>query len=551
MRIDDLNIQELVEYDAESGTILFAGQRALIIDTTAIGSLRKDLIEHFGLATARGFLTRFGYIHGWRMAEAMQAHYKWDSDEDQRMAGGHIHMLAGMFRFDPDNADPLSKAGRTLLSSYEAEQHIAHLGRSESPVCWTICGLTSGYLSRTLGQDIYVLEERCIGRGDAACHLLGRTREEWGDDRAEELHFFRLENLNGWLDVSLHQITETLKEVEHKLQERTRVLARVASEVDEPLGMVSKSTAMRRLIDLAQRVAKVDTTLLITGESGTGKERIARFVHDQSARARGPFIAVNCGAITETLLESELFGHARGAFTGAVQNRPGLFEAANGGTLLLDEIGEVSPAMQIKLLRALQEREIRRVGENQSRAINVRVIAATNRELIEDIASGRFRKDLYYRLNVVELHMPALRDRRDDILPLARVLQAEAALRLKRPISSLSPRVADQLLRYDWPGNVRELENAMERAVALGRVKRTELDDLPEEVRQAIAIPAKSGEVKSLEDVEKEYILSVLDRNGGNQTRSAEQLGIGSATLYRKLKSYGAIGGKRGDRSDA
>ena len=201
--------------------------------------------------------------------------------------------------------------------------------------------------------------------------------------------------------------------------------------------MVTRSAPMRFLIDLAQRIAKVDSTVLITGESGSGKERIARFVHDQSTRVSGPFIAINCGAITETLLESELFGHARGAFTGAEFNRPGLFEAANGGTLLLDEVGEVSPGMQVKLLRALQEREIRRVGENQVRPVNVRVIAATNHELTKDIAEGRFRKDLYYRLNVVELHVPALRDRPEDLLPLARVLLAEAALRL----CSSSPRL--------------------------------------------------------------------------------------------------------------
>jgi len=543
MRIDDLNIKELVEFESEGGLIRFAGQRAFIIDATAMGSLRKDLIEHFGITTARGILTRFGFVHGWRMAEAMQAHFKWDSEEDKRQAGGRIPMLEGMYCLQPNTPDPLSKEGMTLLGSYEAEQHIAYLGRSDATVCWMICGLTSGYLSRTLGQEIYVLEERCLGRGDAACHLLGRTRAEWGDDRTQELRFFHLENLNGWLDASLHQITEALKEVEKKLREKTRVLSRVARDVEEPLGMVARSAAMRFLVDLARRIATVDSTVLITGESGTGKERIARFVHDQSTRTSGPFIAINCGAITETLLESELFGHARGAFTGAEFNRPGLFEAANGGTLLLDEVGEISPGMQIKLLRALQEREIRRVGENQTRPVNVRVIAATNRELTKDIAAGRFRKDLYYRLNVVELHMPALRDRREDILPLARVLLAEAALRLKRPITGLSPRAADQLLRYDWPGNVRELENAMERAVALARVTRTELEDLPEEVRQAIAIPTGSGVVKALDDVEKEYIMSVLDRNGGNQARTAEQLGIGTATLYRKLKKYGVVRG--------
>ena len=544
MKVEDLNIQELVEFDAEGGLIRFAGQRALIIDATAMGSLRKDLIGHFGITVARGILTRFGYIPGWRMAEAMQAHFKWDSPEDLQLALGRIHMLEGMYRLQSDTHDPLSKEGRTLLGSYEAEQHIAHLGRSDATVCWMICGLTSGYLSRTLGKEIYVLEERCLGRGDAACHLLGRTREEWGDDHAEELRFFHLESLNGWLDASLHQITESLKEAEQKLRERTRLLSRLAPDSEEPLGMVTRSAPMRFLIDLAQRIAKVDSTVLITGESGSGKERIARFVHDQSTRVSGPFIAINCGAITETLLESELFGHARGAFTGAEFNRPGLFEAANGGTLLLDEVGEVSPGMQVKLLRALQEREIRRVGENQVRPVNVRVIAATNHELTKDIAEGCFRKDLYYRLNVVELHVPALRDRPEDLLPLARVLLAEAALRLKRPMAGLSPRAADQLLRYDWPGNVRELENVMERAVALARATRTELEDLPEEVRQAIAIPHSSGEVKALEDIEKDYIMAVLDRNGGNQALTAEQLGIGTATLYRKLKKYGAVRGK-------
>jgi transcriptional regulator with PAS, ATPase and Fis domain len=285
--------------------------------------------------------------------------------------------------------------------------------------------------------------------------------------------------------------------------------------------------------------------VLITGESGSGKERIARLLHDESTRAAGPFIAVNCGAITETLLESELFGHARGAFTGATQDRPGLFEAASSGTLLLDEVGEVSPAMQVKLLRALQEREIRRVGENKSRRIDVRVVAATNRDLAHGVVGGAFRQDLYYRLKVVELRVPPLRERRDDILPLGRVLLAAAALRMKRKISSLAPNAADQLLRYSWPGNVRELENAMERAVALARGGRVELEDLPEEIRRTLPKPAVGDRVRPLDDVEQEYILAALELNEGNQTRTAAQLEIGSATLYRKLKRYGVIGDRR------
>jgi len=545
MRVDDLDHKELLELDAEGGVIRFAGQRAILLDAVAMGLLRKYLVENFGLNAARTVLTQFGFAHGWRMAEAMQAEFAWTSDEDWNLAGTRIHALEGLFGVEPESRGPLSKEGVMLVASYEAEQHLLHFGRADAPMCWTICGLTSGYLSRIAGKEIFVLEDRCMGKGDAACHLFGRTREGWGDERAEELRFFKPNRLKECLDVSLERVTETLKAAERKLHEHRRALVRVARDVEEPMGTVAQSPAMRQLVDLARRVAKVDSTVLITGESGSGKERIARLVHEESTRAAGPFIAVNCGAITETLLESELFGHARGAFTGATSDRPGLFEAANCGTLLLDEVGEVSPGMQVKLLRALQEREVRRVGENKSRRVDVRVVAATNRDLAHGVAGGSFRQDLYYRLKVVELHVPPLRERRDDVLPLARVLLGESALRMKRKISSLAPSAADQLLRYEWPGNVRELENAMERAVALARGSRVELEDLPEEIRQAFAKPvAGKGTVRPLDDVEKEYILAALKLNDGNQTHTAEQLQIGSATLYRKLRRYRLIGEK-------
>ena len=542
MRVDDLDHKELLELDPEGGVIRFAGQRAILLDAVAMGLLRKYLVENFGLNAARTVLTQFGFAHGWRMAEAMQAEFKWTNAADWSLAGTRIHALEGLFGVEPESKGPLSKEGVMLVASYEAEQHLLHFGRADAPMCWTICGLTSGYLSRIAGKEIFVLEDRCMGKGDAACHLFGRTREEWGDERAEELHFFKPNRLKECLDVSLERVTETLKAAERKLDEHRRALVRVAREVEEPLGTIAQSPAMRKLVDLARRVAKVDSTVLLTGESGAGKERIARLVHEESTRAAGPFIAVNCGAITETLLESELFGHARGAFTGATSDRPGLFEAANSGTLLLDEVGEVSPGMQVKLLRALQEREIRRVGENKSRRIDVRVVAATNRDLAHGVAGGTFRQDLYYRLKVVELHVPPLRERRDDVLPLARVLLGESALRMKRKISSLAPSAADQLLRYEWPGNVRELENAMERAVALARGSRVELEDLPEEIRRAFAKPvASKGTVRPLDEVEKDYILAALKLNDGNQTHTAEQLQIGSATLYRKLRRYRLI----------
>jgi DNA-binding NtrC family response regulator len=542
LRAEDLDHEELLELEPEGGVLRFAGQRVLLIDAVAMGLLRKYLVENFGVTAARAVLTQFGFAHGWRMAEAMRSAFKWDSAEDWRAAGSRLCALEGLFRIAPGKGDARSKVGSTLVASYEAEQHLLHFGMAEQATCWTICGLISGYLSKTTGTEIYVLEDRCLGKGDAACHLVGRTKDEWGDERADELRFFDASRLEECLDVSLERVTQTLKVAERRLQAHKRALNDVTRDIEEPLGIVAKSPLMRQLIGLTLRVARVDTTVLITGESGSGKERIARFVHEESSRAPGPFIAVNCGAITETLLESELFGHRRGAFTGATQDRIGLFEAANGGSLLLDEIGEISTSMQVKLLRVLQEREVRRVGDSTSRMVDVRLIAATNRDLVEDVASGRFRQDLFYRLNVVELHVPPLRERQGDVLPLARLLLAEAADNMKREVTSITPAAADQLVRYHWPGNVRELANAMERAVVLAEGARVEVDDLPEEVRRAPAKPnAESGAVLPLAQIEKDYILSVLALNGGNQTHAAKELKISSATLYRKLKRYGLV----------
>jgi two-component system response regulator HydG len=504
MRAGDLDPKELLELDPAGGVIRFAGQRALLLDVVALGLLRKYLVDNFGETAARTLLTQFGFAHGWQMAEAMQNEFRWDSHEEWQNAGSRIHTIKGLFRLEQGSRSPLSKEGRILMASYEAEQHLLHFGQADAPACWTICGFASGYHSRSSGKKIYVLEDRCVGKGDKDCHLIGRTREEWGDERAKELEFFEPSCLKGCLDVSLQRVTDTLKAAESKLLKHRRALIRVVRDVEGPQGIVAKSVAMAQVVDLARRVAKVDSTVLITGESGSGKERVARLVHDESTRAAGPFVAVNCGAISETLLESELFGHARGAFTGATQDRTGLFESANNGTLLLDEVGEVSPGMQVKLLRVLQEREIRRVGENKSRKVDLRILAATNRDLAHGVANGDFRQDLYYRLKVVELHVPPLRERRDDILPLGRVLLADAALRMKRNIFALAPKTADLLLRYGWPGNVRELKNAMERAVALARGNRLEVEDLPEEIVQTLPRPlATEGTVRPLEDIEK------------------------------------------------
>ncbi len=536
MRLEDLDVRELLEIDPEEGVVRFAGQRALILDAVAMGLLRKQLVDTFGPTAARAVLTRFAFAHGWRMAEALCSGYAWDTHEDWRNAGGLIHRLQGLIRLVPGKEDPLTPEGATLESSYEAEQHRLHMGRAEGPVCWSLTGFASGYLSRVQGEPMYVLEDRCIGRGDTTCHFHAKTRAGWGAALEPHLPFFEKDGL----DVALRRVASELKRAERSLENRRRALTH-SSGTEAPGGLVARSPEMRRVVDLARRVAKVDATVLLTGESGVGKERVARLIHEESSRAAGPLLAINCAAISETLLESELFGHARGAFTGAVQDRPGLFEAAGSGTLFLDEVGELPLSMQAKLLRALQERQVRRVGENRTRPIRARVVTATNRELGQEVAAGRFRKDLYYRLRVVELRVPPLRERREDVLPLARELLADAAARVGRSTPTLTPRAADQLLRYTWPGNVRELENTLERAVALVQGRRVDLEDLPEDIRQALPTPSVEGGVRTLEEIERDYILAALERNDGNQTVTARQLGIGAATLYRKLKRYGAL----------
>ena len=302
--------------------------------------------------------------------------------------------------------------------------------------------------------------------------------------------------------------------------------------------LVCSAPVMLELVSLASRVAAVDSTILIVGESGVGKERLARFIHDASPRANSPFVPVNCGALPDALFESELFGHARGAFTGAIQDRPGLFEAADRGTLLLDEVGDVPLPLQVKLLRALQEHEIRRVGENRQRKYNVRVIAATNRDLAQDVSEGRFRKDLYYRLKVVELEVPPLRERPDDLRGLTGTILTRVAAQMKRPITGYAPDALEHMLRYPWPGNIRELENAIERACAVATSDRVELAGLPYEVRHHRSLAIPTDDVRPLREIEREYILAALDRNHGSRTLTARQLKIGPATLFRKLKAY-------------
>jgi two-component system response regulator HydG len=305
--------------------------------------------------------------------------------------------------------------------------------------------------------------------------------------------------------------------------------------------MLGTSPAMLKMQDLVARVADTETTVLITGESGTGKELVARALHAKSARAEGPFVAINCAAMPEPLLESELFGHVKGAFTDARNSRPGLFIKASRGTLFLDEIGEMPAGMQAKLLRALQERTVRPVGGDQEQPFDARIIAATNRDLETEVEERRFREDLFYRINVVRVHVPSLRARGSDILMLAQHFLEHYAAQSRRPVVGMSSATADRLLSYTWPGNVRELQNCIERAVALAQFDQIGVDDLPEKVRdhKTSRINVDSNDPADLlpmEEVERRYIVRVLEAVGGNKTLAAQVLGFDRRTLYRKLE---------------
>jgi two-component system response regulator HydG len=335
----------------------------------------------------------------------------------------------------------------------------------------------------------------------------------------------------------------------HALREEVKRLRR---EVDERAGwgeILGQSQPMKRVFDLVSRIADADATVLVTGESGTGKELVARALHQKSRRASGPFVAINCAAVPENLLESELFGHVKGAFTDARSAKKGLFLEADGGTLFLDEIGELPLALQAKLLRALELRSVRPVGATAEVEFDARIVAATNRDLEGAVADKRFREDLYYRINVVHIDLPPLRARGGDILLLAQHFVRKFAERSSRPVAGISSAVAERLLAYSWPGNVRELQNCMERAVALARFQELTVEDLPEKIRdykpnQVLVVASDDpAELAPLEEVERRYILRVMEAVRGNKSTAARILGLDRTTLYRRLDRYGYASG--------
>lgn len=328
----------------------------------------------------------------------------------------------------------------------------------------------------------------------------------------------------------------------HQLTRQVRVLQAAQENVSGFGELLGQSPLMQDLYRQLEQVAASDAAVLITGESGTGKEMVSRSIHASSRRSKKPFVAINCGALSETLLESELFGHVKGAFTDARGARQGLFLEADGGTLFLDELGEMPMPMQVKLLRALEERTVRPVGSDNETPFDVRLLTATNRDLETAVEEGRFREDLFYRINVIGLEMPPLRSRGTDILRLADHFQKQFAASEKKPVEGFADGVGEKLLSYSWPGNVRELRNVMERAVALTRYDKITVEDLPKKVREFSGGTVFIGgmdptELVPLEVIERRYITHVLEAVGGNQTQAARVLGMDRKTIYRKLKS--------------
>jgi DNA-binding NtrC family response regulator len=544
-----LHLAELLEFRPDEGIIRLHDQRVVILSAAAMGLMRKELVDTLGVETARRVLLRFGFADGYHDAVNLRARSNWSGPADGLRAGAMLHQLEGIVRADVRRVDYDEDTGRfeeevRWHDSYEAEQHVHHYGESTGPVCWSLVGYSSGFVSACLGKEIYFRELACAGQGGRHCSAIGRDVGSWGAEAASIRADFQAGSLGQEVERLRDAVAARLKELDRRerlLERRERELDLLRQRVNRHAAakqFVAGSEAMQQVLELAARVAPLDTTVLVHGESGTGKEFVVRLIHDQSPRAAAPFVSINCAALTETLLESELFGHVRGAFTGAVRDKAGLFEIAGNGTIFLDEIGEVAPTVQAKLLRALQEREIRRVGGERTIKIDARVVAATNRDLRAAVDAGTFREDLFFRLGAFIIEVPPLRERREDIPPLAHAFLVRAASRMKKDVQAVSADAMSALMHYSWPGNVRELEHAIERAVILANAARIRLRDLPPEVTSR-SRPRRGGDTLDLQEQERVSIERALERFDGNRRKAAEALNISTVTLWRKMKRYG------------
>lgn len=552
MNAPSVQFTDVLEFQPDHGLIRLHDQRMLMMGAAAMGLLRKELIDSVGAPSARRLLMRFGFADGYHDAVSLRDKSAWSDPVEGLRAGFALHAFEGIVRTVPRRLE--YDAGRQRLdcefewhNSYEAEQHVQQCGRSDDPVCWTLVGYLSGYASACLGHEVFFQERQCVGRGAMHCELVGHDAAGWGAEAPGFRRDFQGTELSEAVDglrLAARRREQELARRERALEHRERELDVLRQRVARHAAskhFIVKSRAMQGVLEQAARVAPLDTTVLLQGESGTGKEYVARMIHDQSPRSGRPLVSVNCAALTETLLESELFGHVRGAFTGAVRDKPGLFEVASEGTLFLDEVGEMSPALQAKLLRALQEGEIRRVGGERSIKVSPRVIAATNRDLKAASAAGSFREDLYFRLGAFVIVVPPLRDRREAIPVMALEFLRRAAARFKKDVRSIAPDAMSALVAYRWPGNVRQLENAIERAVILAQDTTVTREELPQELFEGNTRMLPDDNLE-LEAHERRLIHLALERHAGNRRKAAEALRISTVTLWRKMKQYGLSG---------
>jgi transcriptional regulator with GAF, ATPase, and Fis domain len=446
----------LLRFSAGSGHIWLDEQRMLLLHARAFAELRKELLDTLGVERARGLLVRMGFASGQRDGElAVKERRSGMRTEDAFMLGPRLHSIEGIVRvekvqIDMDLATKHFYGEFLWENSWECESHVAEFGYGEDPQCWSQIGYASGYTSAFMGRLVVFKEIECTSMGDSRCRIIGQAAEAWQDERY--LDYFRQ-----------HHVAQKLIEFNLGLDHVRSLQPR--REYDQKL--VGVSPGFRAAFDLLRSAADSAITVLLLGETGVGKEIFARWLHDNGPRARQPFIAVNCAAIPAELIEAELFGVEKGAYTGAHHARAGRFERAHGGTLFLDEAGDLPPATQVKLLRVLQTGEIERLGAEQPTQVDVRIVAATNVNLQQAMQTGRFRSDLFYRLNTFPITIPPLRERTADIPALVtRFVDKFSALYGKK-LRGLTDKAMREVVRHPWPGNIRELENVIERAVLL------------------------------------------------------------------------------------
>ncbi len=453
---DFKDLTSLIHFQSTEGKIWLGEQRMLLLQVSAMANFRREMVNTLGIERAKGFFLRMGYQSGLKDAELAWKLRPNASEYDMFLAGPQLHSLKGLVKARPTEVDIDKESGRFYvevewIDSFEVEICQTELGLMQDPVCWTLLGYACAYSSAFMGREVIFKEVSCRGCGGDKCRIIGKPAEEW-DDVASFKQYFKSD-----------PIIEELYELQSQL-------VSLRTNLDKQEGQyygIGQTPAYQTVRKMMDKAAQGKVSVLLLGETGVGKEVIARSVHLRSKRAAEPFVAVNCAAIPPDLIESELFGVEKGAFTGATQPRMGRFERADKGTIFLDEVIELSPRAQASLLRVLQEGELERVGDNRTRKIDVRVIAATHEDLAEAVKAGRFRADLYYRLNVFPVAIPALRERREDIPLLAEHFLQRFHEEYGKRTLGLSDKALEACLHYSWPGNIRELENVIERGIIL------------------------------------------------------------------------------------